>query len=76
MKTVSKQSLSAFAASLICASGFAIAQAPVPQRDSPQPMPVPQREAPQAQPQAQPQGQPQGQIRASFSQAAQTHKAI
>ena len=59
MKTVSKQSLSAFAASLICASGFAIAQAPVPQRDAPQPMPVPQREAPQAQPQAQPQGQPQ-----------------
>ena len=59
MKTVSKQSLSALAASLICASGFAIAQAPAPQRDAPQPMPAPQREAPQAQPQAQPQGQPQ-----------------
>ena len=59
MKTVSKQSLSALAAALICASGFAVAQAPVPQRDAPQPMPAPQREAPQAQPQAQPQGQPQ-----------------
>lgn len=59
MKTVSKQSLSALAVALICASGFAVAQAPAPQRDAPQPMPVPQREAPQAQPPAQPQGQPQ-----------------
>ncbi len=58
MKTVSMQSLSAFAVTLICASGFAVAQAPAPQRDAPQPMPAPQREAP---PQAQPQGQPQGQ---------------
>jgi hypothetical protein len=58
MKTVSKQSLSAFAAALICASGFAVAQAPAPQRDAPQPMPAPQREAPQP-PQGQPQGQPQ-----------------
>ena len=55
MKTVSKQSLSALAAALICASGFAVAQAPAPQRDAPQPMPAPQREAPQAQPQGQPQ---------------------
>ena len=61
MKTVSKQSLSALAAALICASGFAVAQAPAPQRDAPQPMPAPQREAPQAQPQGQPQAQPQGQ---------------
>lgn len=60
MKTVSMQSLSAFAVTLICASGFAVAQAPAPQRDAPQPMPAPQREAPpQAQPQSQPQGQPQ-----------------
>lgn len=58
MKTVSKQSLSALAAALICASGFAVAQAPAPQRDAPQPMPAPQREAPQPQ-QGQPQGQPQ-----------------
>jgi hypothetical protein len=58
MKTVSKQSLSALAAALICASGFAMAQAPAPQRDAPQPMPAPQREAPQPQ-QGQPQGQPQ-----------------
>jgi hypothetical protein len=57
MKTVSKQSLSALAAALICASGFAVAQAPAPQRDAPQPMPAPQREAPQAQP-GQQQGQP------------------
>jgi hypothetical protein len=58
MKTVSKQSLSALAAALLFTSGFAAAQAQVPQRDAPQPMPAPQREAPQA-PQAQPQGQPQ-----------------
>jgi hypothetical protein len=58
MKTVSKQSLSALAAALICASGFAVAQVPAPQRDAPQPMPAPQREAPQPQ-QSQPQGQPQ-----------------
>jgi hypothetical protein len=58
MKILSKQSLSALAAALICASGFAVAQAPAPQRDTPQPMPAPQREAPQPQ-QGQPQGQPQ-----------------
>lgn len=58
MKILSKQSLSAIAAALICASGFAVAQAPAPQRDTPQPMPAPQREAPQPQ-QGQPQGQPQ-----------------
>jgi len=58
MKTVSKQSLSALAVALICASGFAIAQTPAPQRDAPQPMPAPQREAPQP-PQGQAQGQPQ-----------------
>jgi hypothetical protein len=64
MKTVSKQSLSALAVAVLCASGVfatsAVAQAPAPQRDAPQPMPAPQREAPQT-PQAQPQGQPQGQ---------------
>jgi hypothetical protein len=60
MKTVSKQSLAVFAAALVCASGFAVAQAPAPQRDAPQPMPAPQREAPQA-PQAQPQAQPPAQ---------------
>jgi hypothetical protein len=59
MKTVSKQSLAAFAAALVCASGFVTAQAPAPQRDAPQPMPAPQREAPQAQPQGQPSAQPQ-----------------
>lgn len=59
MKTISKQSLSALAAALICASGFAVAQTPAPQRDAPQPMPAPQREAPQAQPQGQPPAQPQ-----------------
>jgi hypothetical protein len=59
MKTVSKQSLSAFAAALVLASGFAYAQAPAPQRDAPQPMPAPQREAPQAPPQGQPPAQPQ-----------------
>ena len=63
MKTISKQSLSALAAALICASGFAVAQAPAPQRDAPQPMPAPQREAPQAQP-GQQQGQPPAQPQA------------
>ena len=62
MKTVSKQSLSAIAASLFLASGFAIssASAQAPARGEPLPFPPVQRDAPAPQPMQQ-QGQPQSQ---------------